>query len=87
MVMSCRALGLGLEDAFLAYLANLLADERHEIMLGQLQPTDANIACRPLYSRNGFAQMPGNPYLWSRSLAVPMRGPGHVALTVIDRER
>jgi len=86
MVMSCRALGLGLEDAFLAHLANLLAGERHEIMLGQLQPTDANIACRPLYSRNGFTPMAGNAHLWSRSLAVPMRGPGHVALTVINRE-
>jgi predicted enzyme involved in methoxymalonyl-ACP biosynthesis len=53
--MSCRALGLGIEDALLAYLANLLADQKHEMMLGQLQPTDANITCRPFYSRNGFA--------------------------------
>src|ERR1700683_91760 len=81
MVMSCRALGLGLEDAFLAYLANLLADGNHRIVLGQMQPTDANIACRPLYSRNGFAQVAGNPAFWSRPLANSMLCPAHVCLS------
>jgi len=82
LVMSCRALGLGIEDAFLSYLANRLAEESHDVMLGVLQPTDANMACRPLYSHNGFTQNPADPFLWSRSLAAPMPGPPHVALDV-----
>jgi FkbH-like protein len=85
MVMSCRALGLGLEDAFLAHIANLLTDDKVEIMLGELQPTDANGACRLLYSRNGFARAPGNPALWSRPLTVPMRCPSHVSLNMAAR--
>jgi predicted enzyme involved in methoxymalonyl-ACP biosynthesis len=40
MVMSCRALGLGLEDAFLSYLA----DGKHETLFGKLLPTEANMA-------------------------------------------
>lgn len=81
MVMSCRALGLGIEDAFLACTANRLARENATVMLGRLQPTDANIACRQLYSRNGFAQVESNPTLWSRPLAVPLALPPHVCLS------
>jgi FkbH-like protein len=81
MVMSCRALGLGLEDGFLAYLGELVAHKNNRIMLGQMQPTDANIACRPLYSRNGFAQVAGNPALWSRPLTNPMLYPAHLRLS------
>jgi len=62
-------------------LANLLADKNHRIVLGQMHPTDANIACRPLYSRNGFAQVAGNPAFWSRPLANSMLCPTHVCLS------
>jgi FkbH-like protein len=82
MVMSCRALGLGIEDAFLAHIGDLLAADNTEVMLGQLQPTDANVACRLLYSRNGFAQVEDSPTLWSRRLTVPMQSPVHVSLSV-----
>jgi FkbH-like protein len=81
LVMSCRALGLGIEDAFLAHLANRLGREHATVMLGQLQPTDANLACRPLYSRNGFTQVETNSDLWSRPLAAPLLVPPHVSLT------
>jgi FkbH-like protein len=78
LVMSCRALGLGIEEAFLAHLADQLAREGANVLLGRLVPTEANLACRPLYSRNGFEPAPGNATLWSRSLAVPFPYPGHV---------
>jgi FkbH-like protein len=81
MVMSCRALGLGIEDAFLAYLAHRLAREKSTMMLGRLQPTEANIACRQLYSRNGFIQSEDNSVLWSRPLTSLPALPPHVALT------
>jgi hypothetical protein len=50
-------------------------------MLGRLQPTEANIACRQLYSRNGFIQSEDNSVLWSRPLTSLPALPPHVALT------
>jgi FkbH-like protein len=79
MVMSCRALGLGLEDALLAHLAGELALQ-HPLIVGKLQPTDANLACRQLFPRNGFVQDAGDPLFWSRALAIPPRVPAHIRL-------
>jgi FkbH-like protein len=84
MVMSCRALGLGIEDAFLAALADRLARKSVETMLGDLLPNDANLACRQFYSRNGFTQSPDNPVLWTRSLAEHLVVPPHITLAMQD---
>jgi FkbH-like protein len=80
IVLSCRALGLGIEDAFLAHLAHRLAQSDATMMLGQLQPTAANLACREFYSRNGFMQAQDNSVLWSRLLASPLLLPSHISL-------
>jgi FkbH-like protein len=61
VVMSCRALGLGLEDALLAYLTTRSADPGGGVLLAKLRRTDANLACREIYSRNGFTQIVENP--------------------------
>jgi FkbH-like protein len=82
MVMSCRALGLGIEDALLACIGNRLAGQNIETILGALQTTDANTACRQFYSRNGFTQLSSNPVLWSRLLTAPLLVPPHISLTV-----
>ena len=79
-VLSCRALGLGIEESFLAALARQLAAEGRTSLSGRLVPTDANLACRQVFSRNGFAPVDGNPALWSRSLATPLPLPPHLAL-------
>jgi FkbH-like protein len=87
LVMSCRALGLGLEDAFLAYLAGELASPtgpKHETILGRLLHTEANMACRPVYGRNGFIPVDGDPALWRRPGAQALRCPPHVALIAVD---
>jgi FkbH-like protein len=81
-VLSCRALGLGIEEAFLSQTARQLAASGREVILGKLIVTDANLACRQLYSRNGFTQPGGQTGLWSRSLAVPLASPPHAAVTV-----
>jgi FkbH-like protein len=81
MVMSCRALGLGIEDAFLSHLAHQLTQDKAATMLGVLQPTEANLACRQLYSRNGFIQAQDDPSLWSRALALPLASPPHISLS------
>ena len=80
LVMSCRALGLGIEDSFLAHLASRLAEKNSPALLGQLQFTEANLACRQLYARNGFVQSSENPALWSRALAAPLVFPPHISL-------
>jgi FkbH-like protein len=82
VVMSCRALGLGIEDTFLAHLANQLVAQHQAVVLGRLQPTEANTACRQFYRRNGFTQSPDNAVLWSRPLTPPLAPPPHVSLSV-----
>jgi FkbH-like protein len=80
LVMSCRALGLGIEDAFLAHLGGQLAAAGAATLDGRLLPTDANLACRQLYSRNGFTQADGSSGVWSRSLAISLVMAPHVTL-------
>jgi FkbH-like protein len=84
LVMSCRALGLGIEDAFLAHIAGQLIRDSQAVMLGRLQPTDANLACRQLYPRNRFTQVEHEPALWTRSLAVAFARPSHVRFSEFD---
>lgn len=86
MVMSCRALGLGIEDSFLAFLARRLIRNPATAIQGRLQPTDANLACRQFYARNGFVPVPDNPGLWSRPLSLPLALPAHVSLTAPEDE-
>jgi FkbH-like protein len=84
LVMSCRALGLGLEDAFLAYLANQMVAGGtvgpDDLAIGKLKPTEANLACQDLYRRNGFTQHADDRLLWSRPLRNSMRWPAHISL-------
>jgi FkbH-like protein len=81
-VMSCRALGLGIEDAMLACVANDLARQNFAAITAQLLPSPANTACRDFYRRNGFQQVPEHPTLWTQSLAVPLAAPEHISLSV-----
>lgn len=86
-VMSCRALGLGIEDAFLAHLSRQLAVAKWTVVLGKLVTTDANMACREVYRRNGFTQPGGDAAVWSRSLLDPLEGPRHVRLVTGPAEK
>jgi FkbH-like protein len=79
-VMSCRALGLGIEETFLAELARQFAAQGLQSISGQLLPTDANFACRQVFSRNGFVPVDGNPALWMRSLATLLPTPSHLSV-------
>jgi hypothetical protein len=84
IVMSCRALGLGIEDTFLASIANRLVREKAREIIGLLQATEANAACRPFYGRNGFTQIKAHPLVWTRPLTTYIVPPPHVSLTVAD---
>jgi FkbH-like protein len=80
VVMSCRALGLGIEDAFLAHLTNAAMSDADGARFGRLQHTEANLPCRKLYSRLGFAQLANEPSLWSRAAAPPLMPPVHITV-------
>jgi FkbH-like protein len=82
VVMSCRALGLGLEDALLATIAGQLAGQKVPIIAGVLRLTEANTACRQFYSRHGFTQSTEDSTQWTRPLALPLRAPAHIALAI-----
>lgn len=84
IVMSCRALGLGIEDTFLASIANRLVRQKAREIIGLLQVTEANTACRPFYGRNGFTQVAAHPLVWRRALTNYIVPPPHVSLTVAD---
>jgi FkbH-like protein len=86
VVMSCRALGLGIEDALLACIAGRLAGQNHTAMAGILRITDANTVCRQFFSRNGFMPSSANWGLWSSPLGVPMAAPPHISLTTFGIE-
>ena len=78
-VMSCRALGLGIEEAFLSFLSRQFVAEDRKFIAGRLRCTDANLACRKVFSRSGFTQLAADPSLWSRPLAAPLPLPAHLA--------
>jgi FkbH-like protein len=86
VVMSCRALGLGIEDALLACIGHRLARQKAGEIFGCLQLTATNTACRPYFSRNGFTQLAANPVLWSRSLRGDWPLPPHLSLSIDGEE-
>jgi len=84
VVMSCRALGLGIEDALLAFIAKQSAGKNPGTFAGRLQPTATNAACHSFFSRNGFTQLPNSPVRWTRPLTPLPIHPSHISLTVSD---
>lgn len=81
LVLSCHALGLGIEDTLLAQIARRLAAKGETILLARLVLTEANLACQQVYAWNGFVQSQGDATLWSRALTIPFPSPTHVTLT------
>jgi FkbH-like protein len=71
LVLSCRVLGLAIEEALLAQIAQPFAENGETTLLGRLVPTEANLACRQVYARTGFVQSESDATLWSRPLAIP----------------
>jgi len=77
-VMSCRALGLGIEETFLAQMGREFAATGFSEMTGKLVPNEANLACRQAYSRNGFVVSQENPQLWVRNSSDSLGIPAHM---------
>jgi len=81
MAVSCRVLGLQLEDAFLAHIALSVVTQGVAVS-ARLRHTEANMACRSFYRRNGFVQVAEDATLWAGSRGEPPRVPPHVKLRV-----
>jgi FkbH-like protein len=78
LVLSCRVLGLHLEDALVAHLAAIAQGSAP--LRARLLYTEANAPCRSLYGRHGFVQAAEDPTLWIASQAASLRVPEHVKL-------
>ena len=80
-VVSCRALGLGVEDAFLANLSRELAVAKWTVVLGKLVPTDTNMACREVYRQTVSRSSEGMQGFGPVLFLAPFEAPRHVAIT------
>ncbi len=80
LVMSCRVIGLGVEDAALSHIAKEQTGQGSDALTGVLIETDANLACRQIFAKNGFVQDASDPTHWARSLVNEMSAPEHIAL-------
>jgi FkbH-like protein len=78
LVLSCRALGLGIEDAFVAFLSERILEEGAPWVGARLQETELNLACRGVYSRNGFTRDDADPSLWLRPAEPRLAMPSHL---------
>jgi FkbH-like protein len=54
-LMSCRVMGLGVEDAFIASLARDAEARGVRALQGEYIPTRKNVPCRDFYGRMGFS--------------------------------
>jgi FkbH-like protein len=61
LVLSCRALGMGIEHTFLRYIRDALKAMSASLR-GRIVPTSRNIPVRNLYRDNGFTE--AEPGLW-----------------------
>jgi FkbH-like protein len=79
LLMSCRVLGRGVEDAFVASLAHGARTLACTKLRGRYVSTPRNGLVKDLYSRLGFVQDAGSEE-WIASLQAVPPAPGHVQL-------
>jgi FkbH-like protein len=86
LLMSCRVLGRGVEDTFIAKIAEaartLGCDELH----GRYIPTAKNAMVKNLYDRFRFRRL-GESYEWTIPIANVPPSPPHIEVTLSTRER
>jgi FkbH-like protein len=83
-VMSCRVLGLGVEQSALSATAQRIrATDPHADITATMIETADNLACRGVYRDNGFAaDSENNRFVLSRDADIPF--PGHIARVVLE---
>jgi len=59
LLMSCRVMGRQVEDAFLAFLAEIAGERGARRLRGLFLPTPKNKPVERFYAEHGFAELPG----------------------------
>ncbi|HEY2895224.1 MAG TPA: HAD-IIIC family phosphatase [Pirellulales bacterium] len=60
LLMSCRVMGRQVEDAFLAFLAEIASDRGARRLRGLFLPTPKNKPVERFYGEHGFSELPGD---------------------------
>jgi FkbH-like protein len=82
LLMSCRVLGRGAEDAFLAHVAASAAAKGARVLTGSFVPTSKNAQVASFYPDRGFRPTDDNATSWELELT----GPGPVPPSWIAME-
>ena len=77
LVMSCRVVGLDVENAVIAYLIQQLGSSGYVSVSGAIKETESNLLCRDLYKRCGFEDSDGS---WVRPTIPGLEIPPHVEM-------
>jgi FkbH-like protein len=77
LVMSCRVVGLDVENAVIAHLLDRMRNDGYSSASASITETDANLLCRDLYKRCGFEAREG---LWVRQTTPRMEMPAHIEM-------
>ena len=80
LLMSCRALGRGVEDAFLHGIAVTAAEHGGSTLLAPYQAGPRNGQVREFLARTGFDE--GDAGLWRLTITTPPPLPKHVRMTI-----
>jgi FkbH-like protein len=80
-VMSCRVMGLGVEQAAIAQIVAILRSRGIGTIFAAMIQTDRNLPCRDVYATCGFSAIEGG---WQRAVAPVLTIPEHVALTMSE---
>jgi FkbH-like protein len=83
LLMSCRALGRGVEDAFLYGLAQTALTHGSDRLLAPYVPGPRNGMIKDFLIRSGFSEI--EPNLWALSIAPPPALPRHVDYHRLER--
>ncbi len=76
-VMSCRVMGLGVEVAALARIAQILRQRGYRAIQAALVETERNLPCRDVYERCGYTAQDG---MWQYASATVPAIPAHIAM-------
>jgi FkbH-like protein len=68
-LLSCRVIGLKVEESILANILGMANKERAKILTGEFIPTDKNMPAKDFYKNNGFKlieKIDGKTEIWQR---------------------